>query len=81
MKIKKENLSKVTINDFLKLKTKDSSTKTKEYILEEVLNLDYSQLFLARERLLTKEELRALKKYLKKVKKSLYSIVLTRQPS
>ena len=68
MKIKKENLSKVTINDFLKLETKDSSTKTKEYILEEVLNLDYSQLFLARERLLTKEELRALKKYLKKVK-------------
>ncbi len=69
MKIKKENLSKVTINDFLKLKTKDSSTKTKEYILEEVLNLDYSQLFLARERLLTKEELRTLKKYLKKSQK------------
>lgn len=75
MKIKKENLSKVTINDFLKLETKDSSTKTKEYILEEVLNLDYSQLFLARERLLTKWRTANFKKIFEKKSKKAFTVL------
>lgn len=68
MKIKEENLSKMTIKDFINQKDKFNQ-KEKEYVIRELFSLNYTNLFLKEDEELTKKDLKKIIKILNLSKK------------